>query len=196
MNGIVEVIDWLLDGVAAEIGGDPARIAIGGDSVGGNLSLATALRLRDRGSPGVISGVLLNYGAFARRCSDEAEASYGGPDAVLNREEMDYYFKNYIGPDDALARDPYVCPVLADCAGLPPAFLVIPECDVLTEQSHAMAARLAAAGVAVEAQVYAGATHSFLEAMSVAAVARQAIADGAAWVKARLAVPVLTEELR
>jgi acetyl esterase len=67
---------------------------------------------------------------------------------------------------------------------------------VLTEQSHAMAERLAAAGVAVDARVYAGATHSFLEAMSVAAVARQAIADGAAWVKARLAVPAMSEPTR
>ncbi len=76
---------------------------------------------------------------------------------------------------------------------MPPALLVIPECDVLTEQSHAMTARLAAAGVAVEERVYAGATHSFLEAMSVAAVARQAIADGAGWVKARLAVAAMSE---
>jgi acetyl esterase len=192
LDGIVDVIDWLLDGNAETFGGDPARMAIGGDSVGGNLSLATALRLRDRGSPGVLSGTLLNYGAFTRDCSDAAEARYGGPDAVLNQAEMAVYFANYVGADEALASDPYVCPLVADCAGLPPALLVIPECDVLTEQSHAMAERLAAAGVAVEARVYAGATHSFLEAMSVAAVARQAIADGAAWVKARLAVVAMS----
>ena len=192
LDGIVALVDWLLDGGASEIGGDAARIAIGGDSVGGNLSLATALRLRDRGSPGVLSGLLLNYGAYLWDCSDEAEARHGGPGAVLNRAEMEYYFRNYIGADEALASNPYVCPLLADCAGLPPALLVIPECDVLTEQSHAMALRLAAAGVTVDTRVYAGATHSFLEAMSVAAVARQAIADGAAWVQARLAVAALS----
>jgi acetyl esterase len=69
---------------------------------------------------------------------------------------------------------------------LPPAFLVIPECDILAEQSHAMADRLAEAGVDVASEDYPGATHSFLEAMSVAALARRAIADGARWVKARL----------
>ncbi len=191
LDGIVELVDWLRDGGAREIGGDPARIAIGGDSAGGNLSLATALRLRDRGTPQAICGVLLNYGAFSRECSDEAEANFGGPGSVIDRAEVEYYFANYLGAEQALASDPYACPLIADCTGLPPVFLAIPQCDVLTEQSQAMALRLAAAGVAVDARVYAGATHSFLEAMSVAAVARQAIADGAAWVKAQLAVPAL-----
>jgi acetyl esterase len=72
--------------------------------------------------------------------------------------------------------------MLADLQGLPPAFLAIPECDLLAEQSYEMADRMKKAGVEVEAVVYAGATHSFLEAMSVAAVARKAIEDSAGWV--------------
>lgn len=186
LDAVVALVDWLVDGGARAIGGDARRIAIGGDSAGANLALATALRLRDRG-PSEIAGMLLNYGAFSRDCSDEAEARYGGPGSVLDRAEVEYYFANYLGADAKLAGDPYACPLVADCAGLPPAFFAIPECDILSEQSHAMAQRFAAAGVPVDALVYAGATHSFLEAMSVAAVARQAIADGAAWVKAQLA---------
>ncbi len=115
---------------------------------------------------------------------------------MLDRAEVEYYFANYLGTDAALASDPYACPIVADCTGLPPAFLVIPECDILSEQSHAMALRLVAAGVAADARLYAGATHSFLEAMSVAEVARQAIADGAEWVKARLAMPAMSEPAR
>jgi acetyl esterase len=77
--------------------------------------------------------------------------------------------------------------LLADLAGLPPAFLVIPECDILAEQSLAMAAKMRAAGSNVVAKIYPGATHSFLEAMSVAKVARDAIADGAAWLNTQFA---------
>jgi acetyl esterase len=61
-------------------------------------------------------------------------------------------------------------------------FLVIPQCDLLTEQSQAMAVRLRAAGVETSDKIYPGATHSFLEAMSVAQIAREAIADGARFV--------------
>jgi acetyl esterase len=64
--------------------------------------------------------------------------------------------------------------------------LAIPECDLLSEQSHEMAERMKDAGVDVTSVVYQGATHSFLEAMSVAEVARRAIRDGAGWVKAVL----------
>ncbi|HET8611669.1 MAG TPA: alpha/beta hydrolase fold domain-containing protein [Sphingomonas sp.] len=185
LDRIVELMDWLWAEGGEAIGVDPRRLAIGGDSAGGNLSMAAALRLRDRGDPDRLRGLLLNYGCFDAACSDEAEARFGGPGAVLDRAEMDYYFDNYVGPGGAL-DDPYLRPILADLTGLPPAFLVIPECDILAEQSHAMVDRLKAAGVAVASEVYPGATHSFLEAMSIAEIARRAISDGAAWLKARL----------
>lgn len=187
LDQIVEVVDWLAGPGAAEVGADPARIAIGGDSAGAHLSMAAALRLRDGGNKAALRGLLLNYGAFGAPCSDASEAAFGGPDAVLNRAEVDYYLANYLGAADAYPNDPYARPCIADLAGLPPAFFVIADRDVLAEQSRDMAERLAKAGVDVEAREYAGATHSFLEAMSISALARQAIADGAAWVKARLA---------
>lgn len=186
LNQIVALVDWLQGEGADKLGVDPARIALGGDSAGGNLALATALRLRDRGDGDRVSALLLNYGGFGDPCSDEAEARFGGPGAVLDRAEMEYYFDTYIGERGRLIDDPYARPTLADLRGLPPAFLVIPECDILSEQSYAMEARMREAGVDVTSKIYPGATHSFLEAMSVAAVARRAIADGAAFVKARL----------
>jgi acetyl esterase len=73
--------------------------------------------------------------------------------------------------------------------GLPPAFLVSAQCDVLAEQSVAFAARLRAAGVAAAHTEYPGATHSFLEAVSIAEVARRALSDGAAWLRERLGIP-------
>ena len=186
LNQIVELVDWLAGDGATITGIDPARMAIGGDSAGGNLSIATALRLRDRGTPDVLRAMLLNYGGFGISCSDEAEARFGGPGAVLDRAEMDHYLLNYLGEEVMARPEPYAAPLIADLAGLPPAFLAIPECDILSEQSYAMADRMKAAGVDVTSVVYRGATHSFLEAMSIAAVARRAIADGAAWVNAAL----------
>jgi acetyl esterase len=186
LNQIVEVVDWLHDGGGEKLGIDPNRIAIGGDSAGGNLSVATALRLRDCGLPGRVKGLLLNYGAFGTICSDESEARFGGDGAVLQRAEMNHYFTSYLGAGGLSRPDPYAAPLLADLTGLPPAFLAIPECDLLAEQSYEMAQRLEAAGVEVVSVVYAGATHSFLEAMSVAAIARRAIRDGANWLKAVL----------
>jgi len=181
----IGLIDWLA-AHGAEIGVDAGRLAIGGDSAGGNLSLAAAMRLRDRGAPDRLKGLLLNYAALGAPPSDEAEARHGGPGSVLDRAEMEYYFGNYIGEAGHTLDDPYARPIIGNFTHLPPAFLVIPECDILSEQSFALRERMALAGIDVTSEVYRGATHSFLEAMSVAEVARRAIADGAAWVKARL----------
>lgn len=182
LDQILELLDWLHDGGAETLGIDAERLAIGGDSAGGNLSVATALRLRDRGTPDRLKALLLNYGAFAPGCSDEAEARFGGPDAVLQRAEMDHYYRSYLGAENVSRPEPYAAPLGADLTGLPPAFLAIPECDLLAEQSYEMSERLRQAGVDVTSVVYPGATHSFLEAMSVAKVARRAIEDGACWV--------------
>jgi len=186
LDQIVDLVDWLNAGGAEILGIDPVRLAIGGDSAGANLSVAAALRLRDRGASGRLKGLLLNYGAFAMDCSDEAEARYGGPDAVLQRAEMNHYYESYLGAEGVAEPEPYAAPLLGDLSDLPPAFLAIPECDILAEQSYAMADRMTRAGVDVTSIVYRGATHSFLEAMSVAEVARRAILDGAGWVKAIL----------
>jgi acetyl esterase len=185
LDRIMALVRWLDTG-GATLGIDPSRVAIGGDSAGGNLALATALRLRDAGEPTRLRAILSNYGAFSGECSDAAEAAFGGPGAVLTQAEMRWFFDQYLG-DPGQARDPYACPVAApDLAGLPPMFLVIPEIDVLTEQSVAIARRLAAQGGVVTTEVYPGATHSFLEAMSVSSLARRAIADGASWVSERI----------
>ncbi|HEY0315409.1 MAG TPA: alpha/beta hydrolase [Sphingomonas sp.] len=187
LDDIVALVDWLGGDGAGIVGCDPDRVAIGGDSAGANIALAAALRLRDRGTPDRLRALLLNYGAFGAPCSDEAERRFGGPGAVLDQAEMDYYFDNYTGTGDRAFGDPYARPIIADLADMPPAFLVIPECDILSEQSHAVAERMRAAGGDVRHEVYAGATHSFLEAMSIAEVARRGIADGAAWLRTRLA---------
>jgi acetyl esterase len=74
----------------------------------------------------------------------------------------------------------------ADLRDLPQAFLVVPECDLLAEQSFALRDRLAAAGVPVRLELYRGATHSFLEAVSISPLAGRALADAASWLRSAL----------
>lgn len=185
LNQLIEVVTWLRKD-RATLGIDAARLAIGGDSAGGNLALSAALLLRDRGLPNALQAVLINYGAFDIGCSDESTRRYGGPAYMLTRDELTMFWSNYLrGLDDR--RNPLACPLHAQFQGLPPVFLTIPECDVLSEQSHEMTKRLRAAGVDVTPRVYAGATHSFLEAVSVSTIADRALADGAQWLKSALA---------
>jgi acetyl esterase len=166
---------------------DVTRLAIGGDSAGANLSVAAALVLRDGGTAGLLRGLLLHYGCFSSESSPQALAGFGAPGNLLTGDEMAAFWHNYLArPADA--QDPLAAPMRARLDGLPPAFLISAQCDVLAEQSTAFAARLRVAGVAAAHTEYAGATHSFLEAMSIADVARRALADGAAWLRERLAV--------
>jgi acetyl esterase len=185
LEQIVGLVRWLGEHAAA-LGVDPLRLAIGGDSAGANLAVAASLMLRDAGEGGRIRAMLLSYGAFDADCSAEATRRYGGNGFPLNREEMKAFWENYVrAPEDV--RNPLVCPLRARLDGLPPAFLTIPECDLLTEQSLAMAERLRKAAVPVRQELYAGASHSFLEAVSISEVAERALADGARWLQETLA---------
>lgn len=181
LEQVVDVVSGLVNESRA-LGIDAERLAIGGDSAGANLSVAACLLRRDQGSAPPLRAMLLNYGAYVSRCSESACRRFGGPAYMLGCEEMDGYWRNYMrDPEDAL--NPLVCPLLATLGGLPPAFLAIAECDVLAEQNLEMARRLADSGVAVASVVYAGASHSFIEAMSIAAVSNQALADGSVWLR-------------
>jgi acetyl esterase/lipase len=168
-----------------EVGIDPARIAIGGDSAGANLALAAALRLRDESRRRLIRGIVLNYGVFDRESSQEAREKLGGPGAMLTAEEMESYWRNYLR-DESRAGDPYICPLRAEFRDLPPVFLVVPDQDLLSEQSIKLAEKLREAKVPVKLELYRGAIHSFLEAVSIAPLADRALSDTAAWLRQTL----------
>jgi acetyl esterase len=181
LQEVVHVIRWL-EREGPSVGVDPSRLLAGGDSAGGNLALAASLQLRDsrHGSP--VRGLLLNYGAYARHLSDEAIQQYGGPDFMLTAREMETFWTNYLG-GSADAADPLASPILADPSGLPPTFLAVAECDILAEQNMEMGRRLETAGVVARTEVYRGATHSFLEAVSIAPLADRALGDAGEWMR-------------
>jgi acetyl esterase len=185
LEQVVGVVRWLRARGAA-LGIDAGRLALGGDSAGGNLSICAALALRDAGQSDHVRGLLLIYPAFDRYCSTESMRRFGSAGAVLTAEEIEYFWDQYTGGAD-VSDDPYAMPMRASLEGLPPTCMTIPACDVLTEQSHEMARRLRAADVDLEMTVYPGATHSFIEAMSIAPLADRAIEDGARWLRRTLA---------
>lgn len=176
LDEILSVVQWLRseargDGIA------PAMIAVGGDSAGANLAIATNLALKAAGGP-VLDAQLLNYGAFDpdRRPSHNI---YGGPDYALTPDEMDEFWANYLPPDGR--NNPLARPLLGDLRGLPATYLCIAECDILSDENREMGQALAAAGVPVSINSYAGATHSFLEAVSVSPLADRALEEGSQW---------------
>jgi len=172
-------LDWIAANARA-LNLDADRILIGGDSAGANLSVATCLLKRDRGGR-LPAGMLLNYGAFSPDHMPSC-ARYGDHPYPLTCGEMDAFWDAYLnGPEQR--ADPLAVPLLAELTGLPPAFLAIARCDILADCNHAFASKLAKAEVPVEAVTYQGATHSFLEAMSIAPLAARALDDQAAWIK-------------
>jgi acetyl esterase len=171
---------WARDN-ATSLGLAPDRIALGGDSAGANLAITAALALRDAGEHP--DALLLNYGVFG---DDDTTASYtrfDGPDYNLGRDEMRGFWDRYVGADRPIA-DPLAVPLKAELAGLPRCCLVVPECDVLRDDSLLLAERLTGAGVPVALQRHSGAVHSFLEAVALSETAERALALSGAWLRA------------
>jgi acetyl esterase len=151
---------WLA-GNADALGADPTRLAIGGESAGGNLAAAVALLARDRGTPRLALQLLLvpaliRAPALPSRHADQTE---WGTSAELSERCWDHYLRD---PFDAW--NPLVSPLLAhDLAGVAPAFLVTAEHDPLRDEGFAYAERLRAAGVEAGHLHRATMVHSFLD---------------------------------
>ena len=164
---------------AAEWGIDPDRIAVGGDSAGGNLALAAALVLRDE-DENWLRGALLNYGVFDSDFTRESYRLYGGGDLYLSTRLMRFFWGNYVRTPDQMTH-PLAAPLCADLTGLPPLRIVAAELDVLADENHALAERARNAGVDTEYALYEGVTHGFLRAAASVAKAERCLADGALW---------------
>jgi acetyl esterase len=167
---------------AAEFGADPGRIAVAGDSAGGNLAAVMALRARDEGGPR-LRGQVLIYPAADLEDANEFQPAPDGNYYLLGRTDGAYFNSLYLR-EPADARHPHASPMFAeDVANLPPAMVITAEFDPLCRQGEAFAVRLKAAGVPVEQRRYAGAIHGFVS-MPVP-MAREALGEAAQWLKAR-----------
>jgi acetyl esterase len=171
---------WVVEN-AASLGADVTRLAVGGDSAGGNLAAVTAIEAARSGLP--LAFQLLVYpGTDATRHTESRRLF--GRDLYLTEEFMDRSLAQYV-PDPADRPDPRVSPLLAEVpAGLAPAYVATAGFDPIRDEGEAYARRLSDAGVEVELRRFPDQIHGFLNVVGVGRSARAASAE----VAARLAV--------
>jgi acetyl esterase len=171
---------------AAGLGGAQHRLAVAGDSAGGNLAAVVALGARDRGGPQVAFQLLvypvLDAAADTASYREHAEGFH------LTAAGMRWYWDHYLGPADGAAPD--ASPLRAAfLGGLPPALVIGAEHDILRDEGEAYAARLRDAGVAAAASRYPGVVHGFFRWRSVTPVADAALQEAATALRSALAGP-------
>ena len=159
---------------AATLGIDPKRIAVGGDSAGGNLAAVVCIDARDAGQP-LPCFQLLIYPATDQR-SGHASHVRNAEGYLLTRKVMNYFRGHYL-PEERDWLDWRASPMLAaSLAGLPPAYVLTAGYDPLVDEGRAYAERLSAQGVKTEYVDYPGMVHGFLLMGGVLDTANEAIA--------------------
>jgi len=144
---------------AAELGADPTRVAVGGDSAGGNLAAVVSLMARDRSGPKIGLQLLIypvtDYDFETQSYTDNGEGY------LLTKDSMVWFWGHYVHtPEDA--RHPHASPLQAeDLSGLPAALVVTAEFDPLRDEGEAYAKRLSESGVKVTAKRFDGQIHGF-----------------------------------
>ncbi|MFR9776918.1 alpha/beta hydrolase [Micromonospora sp. MS34] len=171
---------WLV-AHADEVGADPDRLAVGGDSAGGNLAAAVTLLARADGGPGLVAQLLVYPNADQRPGPAPADED----PLLFNRHSVAWYRQHYLA-DPADAAHPLASPLLAeDLSGLPPALVITAEHDPLRDEGERYAARLREAGVPTELTRYDGMIHGFFAMPGVFDAGRQAQEQAAAFLRDR-----------
>jgi acetyl esterase len=160
---------------AADLGADPARLVVAGDSAGGNLAAVVAMMARDHGGP-AIAFQLLIYPVVDQRRKSSATSEYSGSGSALSDEHMRWFTQQYLG-DDGDRRDVLASPILGDFTGLPPAHIVTGEHDPLRAEDEQYAELLRAAGVDVTITNYNNMFHGFFNLADHLPIARRATDD-------------------
>ena len=170
---------------AASLNADPTRMAVGGESAGGNLAAIVPLMARDKGGPAIVHQVLV-YPVTERNFNTDSYSSnadgYG-----LTHLGMAWYWEHYLAQDND-AENPYAAPMKAsDLSGLPPALVITAEYDPLRDEGEAYAARLQAAGVPTVCTRYDGQIHLFYALPNIIDDGKKAVAQACDALKATFA---------
>ena len=169
---------------AHEFGGDAARIAVGGDSAGGNLAAVVALTARDEGGPALAAQLLVypNTDSLA-----ETPSMVENDDsAFFNARSVAWYRSHYLA-DPADAADPLVSPLRApDLSRLPPALIITAELDPLRDEGEQYAERLADGGVPTRLSRYDGMIHGFFAMSGILDAGGQALKEAAGFLNETL----------
>ena len=162
---------------ARELGGDPARIAIGGDSAGGNVAAVCAILARDSGEPALKFQLLV----YPRTAPDEDSASHHalGEGYMLTRKTILWFHDHYRARDSDREDFRYAPLIARDHSRLPPSLIIVGEYDPLRDDGIAYAARLRDAGNAVELADYPGMVHPFFSMGGAVDAGRHAMTQAA-----------------
>jgi acetyl esterase len=146
---------------AEKLGIDPTKIAVGGDSAGGNLAATVALMARDENGPELCLQVLI-YPLVDYRCKGKSYEQFREGYGILDEETMLWFQRLYLGRSKKNHNDWRASPLLAGShEGIAPAIIIAAGCDVLRDEARAYAGKLTAAGVSVDYKEYPGVLHGF-----------------------------------
>lgn len=169
---------WVMTN-AAQLKGDPRRVAVGGESAGGNLAAVTCLMARDRQGKMPVHQMLIypitNYAFNTPSYQEIANAKL-----PLNRPAMQWFWSHYLN-NESDGNNPYASPLRAEnLRGLPSATVITADIDPLRSEGQAYAQRLREAGATVRATNYTNVTHEFFGMGAVVNKAKQAVSEAAA----------------
>ena len=168
---------WVADH-AAELGVDPARVAVGGASAGGNLATVAGLIAIERGGPSLVFQLLI-YPVTDAALDTPSARAITSDDYPLNRADMQWFWRHYLR-DDADRRHPYASPARAtSLAGLPAVLVITAEIDPLCDEGELYTAMLDRAGVAATFTRYQGVTHGFVGMEALLDKGRAAVTEAA-----------------
>ena len=174
---------------AAQFGIDPARLAVGGDSAGGNLAAVVSQLAKTDRAPQIAFQLLIYPVTQLGAPVDTPSMRENAKGYFLEKEGMDWFTRLYC-PDAAHRSDPRLSPLLCpDLAGLPPAYVITAGFDPLRDEGRAYADKLDAAGVPVTYVNYPGMVHGFFSMRGLIPKAREAVAAAAAAVREGVTAP-------
>ena len=156
---------------AAELGADPAKVAVGGDSAGGNLSAVVSQQTK--GTPDAPAAQLLIYPVVDLYNEYESRKIYT-QGLFLSDLDVEQANASYVGLSELTLKDPLVTPALGDMTNLPPALVITAGFDVLRDEGEAYAKRMLALGNQAKLERVPGQGHGFINITSVNRTARQA----------------------
>ena len=168
----------------SELGIDPDRLALAGDSAGANLALACMIALRDGGEPLPRTAALI-YGAFSADLASPSHERFGVGEYILSTPTMHWFWDQYV-PDRARRAEPLVSPLHAHLTGLPPLYVSAAELDPLRDDSERLAARLALAGIDFDYRLWRGVCHACIMMSRLLPAADEQIAEVAEFLRRRL----------
>ena len=176
---------WVAEN-AASISGDPERIAVGGDSAGGNLAAVVSQMARDKDGPKLVYQLLV-YPATDYFIPGTASIRENGEGYFLTYDSMVWFWNHYATSEED-SYNPLMAPLRAkDFHNLPPALVITAEYDPLRDEGEMYAAKLQEAGVTVTSTRYNGMIHGFFSMASLMDQSKVAIAEAAAALRAAFA---------